>query len=297
MSITIIVTTSAIQSHPSTEVIDQVINSFSHFTSSVNIAEIVIVCDGYNITNNDNDVNSKACKISQEIADNYEIYLDKLKESYPGPLHRIIRRKQHYGFARNLKFVLDRVMTKYVLVIQHDWEFVKPIDMGKLVRAMDDNNKINYINFISSSTTNYLTKMFKVNKGYNHKIDLNIVEKNNEKFGIPIVPLMFWYDKPHLCRTDFYKYFVFGKSHYNYKNHNIIKVKSFVEDSFGNLILDNVKVRGLSEHSNYGTYLFYETPNEEHLRHINGRGFITQEQRTELIQKNKNINKNNQSII
>lgn len=295
MSLTIIITTSAIQSHPSTQVIDQVIDSFSHFSHSVDITEIIIICDGYTVINNGNSddekINSKASRISQEIADNYEIYMNKLNELYSAPQYRIIRRDKHYGFARNLKYCLDQVTTKYVLVVQHDWQFMKPIDMGKLIKVMDDNNEINYINFISSSTTNYLSRMFKT--GNKWKIDQKIREKNKEKFGIPIVPLMFWYDKPHLCRTDFYKYFVFGGVHYNYKTNNLIKVRSFVEDSFGNLILDNIKVRGLQEHTLYGTYLFYETPDEEHLRHVNGRGFITQEQRDKKIE----INKNNQSLI
>jgi hypothetical protein len=288
--LTIIITTSAIPSHPSTDVIDEVIEALVHIKSpNVNITDVYIVCDGYNIRGLDEKPNFKPPKITVEKSADYELYISVLEKKYSQ--YKIIKRNKRYGFAKNLRYILDMVETTYVLVVQHDWVFRKDVDLDKIMCAMDKSDEIKYVNFMSSSSTNYLNRIFKLKNGFKgHKIDKEqIIKSNKEKFGIDIVPLMFWYDKPHICRTDYYKSFVFGQKHYDSLRDKLIQIRSFVEDSLGNVILNNVKKNGLSAHAAYGTYLYYEEPDAEYVSHSNGRAFITDEQRKVIIEQNKSV--------
>jgi hypothetical protein len=38
------------------------------------------------------------------------------------------------------------------------------------------------------------------------------------RYGVPMMPIDFWYDKPHITRTQLYLEFVFGQSHFNYES-------------------------------------------------------------------------------
>ena len=76
LDLTIIITTSPIQSHPSTEVIDEVRNSFKLIDGLSEVHQI-IVADGYLVSDT---YAPKSGKISREMANNYQIYLKSLKE-------------------------------------------------------------------------------------------------------------------------------------------------------------------------------------------------------------------------
>ena len=38
------------------------------------------------------------------------------------------------------------------------------------------------------------------------------------RYGLPLMPIDFWYDKPHVTLTRTYLDFVFGQSHFNYES-------------------------------------------------------------------------------
>jgi len=312
--LSIVITTSPIQSHPSTDVIDQVINSFdllqldcsSNDTSNNNNnvlkkIQVLIVCDGYKVNQNHA---YKSGKITQQKSVDYELYVERLKHKYMVDsdgnncnddnnnddninnddsnnhndgnncndnkfIFTVIQRDKNYGFADNVKYALEWITTKYVMVVQHDWIFSTHIPVTKLLQLMDVQVNINYINFISSSTTDYLNK-------YHGVCGHHVTKVCN--YDIPLVPLPFWYDKPHICRTDYYKSHVFGKQHYNCQTLKYIRINRFVEDTYGHIILNDIKHHGLIAHAKYGTFLYYDQPHIPQVLHINGRSFRCKEQ-------------------
>ena len=57
----------------------------------------------------------------------------------------------------------------------------------------------------------------------------------------------------------------------------------FVEDTVGHQLLSAVKEHGFAAHAAYGTYLWDDGQQQEvHVRHIDGRKFLSEAQREEL---------------
>lgn len=274
--ISVIITTSPIQSHPSTDVIDQTIKSLQLVIPEFENGTVktFIICDGCKTT--ENKMFYKSGIVSIEKKNDYDKYIDQLIEKYPN--FDVIKRDQHYGFAKNIEYCLERVVTPYVLIVQHDWIFVKSVDLDKLVKIMDEYDDVKYINFISSSTTNFLDRFHDFAKV---KPD-EFLNKYSDKYKIPIIPLPFWYDKPHLCQTNYYKKILSSK-YYNYATKKQEPVKSFVEDTYGHIILNDIKANGIKAHKKYGTFLYYENPEEPVLLHIRGRNYRTDEQKKLLL--------------
>jgi len=84
-----------------------------------------------------------------------------------------------------------------------------------------------------------------------------------------VVPLYFWYDKPHIANVAHYKKFVFG--------HRRFHAGDFIEDTMGHVMLEDLKTSGVCEHAKYGTWTLNVSCSSQGrkpvLRHVNGRAF------------------------
>ncbi len=60
---------------------------------------------------------------------------------------------------------------------------------------------------------------------------------------------------------------------------NITISNRFVEDSFGQVVRNTIKVRGWEAHKQYGLYLLYDLPGSSVLCHSDGRRYLTAEQK------------------
>ena len=260
--LTIIITTSPIKSHPSTDVLDQVIESFN-LIDELNDCKKLIICDGYQIISNNK---YKSGKITQEVATNYELYIESITDKYNNSV--IIKRDNRYGFAENVKYALDLVMTEYVIIIQHDQIFLRNIDFKDIIDMMVKYTDINYINFISLQTVNYEAKLIsKYNSFYKE------YKNKSNLCSLPLMPLLFWYDKPHVCRTSYYKDYVFGNKHLIIGTNKYLCVKNFIEDSFGQVVKENIKSGGYEQFLNYNSFLYWDDPTSPAIAHIDGRTY------------------------
>ena len=94
------------------------------------------------------------------------------------------------------------------------------------------------------------------------------------RFG-KVITLTFWYDKPHICRTDFYISFVFGQKHSSFKEDGTcakMKVKNFIEDTLGNCMTSDIKENGYSAFMKYGAYVLNDSE-DILVSHMRGRTF------------------------
>lgn len=264
-ALTIIITTSPIESHPSTAVLDTVIKSFI-FIDELNDCNKIIICDGYEILSKNE---YKSGKITQKVADNYEVYIESITDKYDNSV--IIKRDIRYGFAENVRYALDLVMTDYVIIIQHDQIFLRKIDFKDIIDMMIRHDNINYINFLSKQTINYESQLIS-----RYNIFYEDYKKKSDLCGLSIIPLLFWYDKPHICRTSYYKEYVFGTKHLIIKTNKKISVKNFIEDSFGQILKENVKCGGYLEFEKYNSFLYCDHPSNPAIAHINGRKYNLQ---------------------
>ena len=62
----------------------------------------------------------------------------------------------------------------------------------------------------------------------------------------------------------------------------VVQLGDFVEDTVGHQLLSAVKEHGFAAHAAYGTYLWDDGRQEVHVRHIDGRKYLSEAQREEL---------------
>lgn len=319
--LTVIITTSFVDSHPSTELLDITFASFSHLQELENCRKIII-CDGYSET--DKKCSIKSGIINQEQSFRYHKYIDNIKaKNYKGV--EILVQTKHYGFAKNVERCLHMVTTPFVMIVQHDQIFIRSCNLEKIISSMENSEKVNYVGFSSNSNDNEVSKrLFRkefrklftdLQNEINSFVNLNyenmqyiltdekltiLLDSNNQisffrdetsnknlvtevilnymehMFGVRIMPLVFWYDKTHICKTDYYLNSVFSGD---------FKIKSFIEDTFGHDQMTKIKQGGLESFNNLGSYVLYDDFLNPIIAHNNGRTFITEKKRNEVINK------------
>ena len=329
--LTIIITTSPIKSHPSTQLLDITINSFK-LIDKLDDCKKIIMCDGYKIGLTCDDNKFKSGIIDENHAKKYLTFLEIIKRKsssneYNNSLIHI--QSHHCGFAENIKFALyNYVKTPYVMIVQHDYMFVRFVDITSIINCMNYNDDVKYVGILSHSHKNYVNRVLSKpdyhvfyedleiqinaystinNETYKFGYDENnLLNENNKlcfqndntkdknyvtqsilnytthKYNLPLMPIILWYDKIHICKTLFYKTFVFETIHIDYGSNNINtgkhkqikRVKSFIEDTLGNVEMNNIKRHGIMAFNNYGTFVLNDA-NMPAIIHKNGRGFIS----------------------
>eukprot|EP00913_Durusdinium_trenchii_P002213 g2044.t1 len=102
---------------------------------------------------------------------------------------RVLVLQSCHGYGLALSAALSEVATEFVLVVQHDWLFVRDVDLTLVVDAMDKDPAIKYIGMQSLTTLDYARRM---------QLRWGLV------IWLRLVPQLLWYDKPHLCRKRHY---------------------------------------------------------------------------------------------
>ena len=174
-ALTIVVPTSPIKSHPSTEIIDQTIASIRHHT----MQDIIITIDGIRPE-------------QEHLREAYEEYVSRLlwkcNFEYENVMPLVF--KQHVHQSGMMKQALEYVKTPLVMYVEHDTPLVtdEQIDWAfiskTLLRADANVVRFHYEAFIPEE----------------HKY-LLVPDKN-----IPFLSATKqWSQRPHVARTDFYK--------------------------------------------------------------------------------------------
>ena len=337
--LTIIITTSPIKSHPSTELLDDTIGAFK-LVDGLDDCDKIIMCDGYNIVE-DGKVAFKKAKVTAETIVNYTKFKDTIQKKALCNMYKyttINEQNARNGFAKNIKIALDLVKTPYVMIVQHDQLFARNVDIHSIINSMKLNSDINYVGMISNSDNDEVSRRLnsknyekfmndiqtEINKDikfdyhkYNglsfvyaplfkeNKVDFSlnkdsskmsitnlILDYHKIKFGLPLMFLVFWYDKTHICRTEFYKKFIFDNIHTNYKTGQSMRVTDFIEDSVGFIEMENIKYNGICSFKNYGSFVLYDNMTSPAITHSDGRKFLTEEETQALIKKSQIVLKN-----
>lgn len=333
MDLEVLITTSYVQSCPSTSLIDKTIESLSSLLGIDNLV-IYIICDGYNIIPDGNRRFVKSGMIYEQDARDYDEYISNLYSKYTSTNITIIKQPDHNGYAKNLKYCLDNyIKTKYFMILQHDHIFIKDtININTVINCLEVNN-INYIGFPSITNCNEVNNrlvriefrefLLEIEGKINDYIKLSdenrrkiinkkeyeifdkdgnlkflndqtpsrdlvtniILNYTQDIYGLRLMPLVFWYDKTHLCRTDYYRNNIF-------KNDDI-KIISFIEDTFGIHQKNDIIKNGFQSFSKYRSFLYYEDfPDSIMIKHNSGRHYLSDSDRDKRIIFSKNQKKN-----
>ena len=179
----IIITASPIPSNPSTEIMDKMIQSLSLL--QVPGGTKIILAHDYP-------------QPESKIKDAYFDYYEKLKNKYKNRENFVITMADKYGhISGNIRNAFNHVDSRYVLVLQHDFIFVRDVDINLIIQDMGANPQLKHVRFNKRSNRalggdydNYSVKVF---NRFN-------VSANYEYTSTPC-----WSDINHISPTSYYR--------------------------------------------------------------------------------------------
>lgn len=291
-SLSVIIVTSPLQSHPHTELIDRLILSlkFLHGFERLHKICALIVTDG---------VLQPGAAGSKKTKRNAGLNEERIR-AYDEYKHRLISRfgrtcescgcgcrcgaracpnqsSKHsaaahpplswfdfsvteldgwHGFGWALRYALTLVHTPQVLVLPHDMEFERPIDVASLCAILQDgSNGVEYIGFCNPKNLNYAER---VHAKSGIALTPHVFPSAaSPRESVPLLPLFRWKENPHVANVAQYKRVVFGPTAWPK-----VKRGQFLEETIGqrqnDLILTGGGTDGWREaHAAWGTFLYW----------------------------------------
>ena len=206
----------------------------------------------------------------------------KLQQT-PNQLITFIEPDQRLGFGLAVRTALRHTETPYVWVHQHDWTLTTDFPVHNIVSLMqaheeDTSIPIQYIGLGSARMLSYHAQAdtlgFSAFASLTKQLKGSYTPPNShESASIPLTPLFFWPDKPHIAGTSHYLSRIFPSRY-------AIGRGVFIEDGIGHVARDQMKD---GQWHKWATWLYY--PDEgKHLclTHMDGRVWRGHEKETQM---------------
>ncbi len=242
--VTVITTTSPIQSMPTTKILYATQKSLALVPALARCKKI-IVFDGIKPDSN-----------FAYRARDYELYKKHVKElTKTDPYFsntELVFCSEWGCLIGGIREALKHVKTPFVFIQQHDFVLRKGFDLNAVVATMVANSSVRYVTFLSG-----------IFRDINTWIDgWNYVDENIQ--GIHFVPLRrvgSWTDQSHIARTDYYREVVLPRCPDSYmETHLVHQYKAEIERN------------GFERaHEIFGTYLYGDRDTGDFLHHIDGK--------------------------
>lgn len=193
---------------------------------------------------------------------------------------------QRLGFGLAVRSALRLTQTPYVWVQQHDWSLVSDIPLSPILDIMQKSTSVShhgpltgskpslpvpikYICFPSVRMLSYATSdhvmQFPALRALTNLYKQNLSHHSPEtgaSVKIPLTPMFFWFDKPHIASTEHYLTHVFP-------NRVAIMRGAFIEDTVGHRARTEMKG---GEWKKWACWLYYPDEGKQLvLRHLKGR--------------------------
>ena len=295
------------RTHPSTRLIEEVLESIRRLGGVGSDVRKIIVADGVKVREASK---FRAGVVSAEDEERYRHYLHRihhLTKTSGSSLHgaELIALDERHGFAHALRRGLMRVATPFVLVAQHDRSFVREMDVEHVVDVMEKANeaavvaeeeraaagaptnertasggaedasrarRINYVGFPTATT---ITHAHHVRSKYAlqvRPIELPVPPRPGRPPTLRLLPLLQFYDSMHVASTRWYLSRVFGRRRYVNMPRG-----GFIEDTLGQHMLAKMRgPEGVDAHVEFGTYMFQDDTGETKCGHIDGHDVLTE---------------------
>lgn len=255
--LTVIVQTSPIPSHPSTALLQALFRSFHH-VKGLRECRILLVCDGCNEISSDQEEGLKRGKVSSDSAIRYRQHLERLEREIRnapfGGLVELLVLKERHGSARAIELAVStHLETPFVMICQHDNLFVADVPLRSILTAMNENPWLKAVHFCATATLNYIQKVKK-------RYGLDVQPRMVEELTFPLVPLVFWFGRTHVARSEYYRDFVLNRE---------LKTGDHLEELLGETQLCDVCKNGMKAHALYGNFVLDQ--GKEVLYHLSGR--------------------------
>ncbi|GAB1316123.1 hypothetical protein MFIFM68171_06333 [Madurella fahalii] len=208
-----------------------------------------------------------------------------------------IEPSQRLGFGLAVRSALRLAETPYVWIQQHDWSLVSEIPLRPLLQVMQQQQSepatgvdfgdlnaakvpIKYVCFPSVRMIQYAKSdhvmQFPALRALTHlhKQNFTVRSADGTSAKIPLTPLFFWHDKPHIAATEHYLARVFP-------SRMALPRGAFIEDTIGHRARAQMKE---GEWRKWACWLYYPDEGKRLcMRHLKGRTWRGTE--AELAQK------------
>lgn len=233
--ITVVVTASPIPSHPSTEIIEQTIDSIRE---QLPTAEIVVALDG----------------VRREQADqaaDYHEFVRRLTWLTNFRWHNVVPvvADQFLHQANLTVEAMKHVHTPLMLFVEHDTPLCGEMPWDRLCNAIES-GEANVIQ------TYHFDQIHPDHRG------IFLDERPERIEGVWLRRTMAWWQRPHLANADWYRHFILGRFH--------SQSRTMIEDAVYPRMEEGVRV---GEWDDWRVWLYEpDTPSVKRHIHLNGRG-------------------------
>lgn len=246
--LTVVLNTSPGVSNPSTRLLEEVLASFALVPGLLS-CRLIIVADGYKLREK---AALKKGAATPAISVAYEHFLtrvDSLTRSPHSHLRgaELLALEQRHGCAHAFRRGLSRVTTPFVMAVQHDRPFVRPVDACELLRAFlaPGGEGVHCIALPTALSAGYEDRS--VSRGLPRAF---FRERTREVAGLRLVPLAAFLDSTHIARCAWFRERVFGPA-----RHAPLPRGAFLEDTMGQAQLRELRDGGSATHEWYGTFV------------------------------------------
>jgi len=263
--LTLLLNTSPCAGHPSTLLLEEVLASMLAHAPGVAGCRLLVLADGVKLHST---TRLKSGQVTPQLAAAYACFLARVQHLCAckgGPLHgaELVALEERHGCAHALRRGLARVTTPYVLVLQHDRALCAPVDVASLVAALEEApGDVHSVGLTTSTTVDYQHRI--ASRG---GLPAQLFAPRRVA-GLSLVPLAAFLDSTHVARVEWYKSRVFGRS-----RSVALPRGCFLEDTFGQWQLREVRERGAEALRSHGVYLYEQT--EPCVLHLDGHDSLS----------------------
>lgn len=182
-----------------------------------------------------------------------------------------IEASKRLGFGLAVRSALRQVKTAYVWVHQHDWTLQADIPVSAMVEIMEaaENDlevPIKYICMPSVRMLSYASQFAVANfpalKSISTRLKHDFTPRSQSQCVVPLTPLFFWHDKPHIASTSHYLARVFP-------SRLAMQRGAFIEDTIGQRARNQMKEGNWHK---WACWLYYPDEGKQLcLKHLDGR--------------------------
>ncbi|KAJ6440210.1 putative feruloyl esterase-like protein [Purpureocillium lavendulum] len=177
------------------------------------------------------------------------------------------------GFGLAVRSALRTATTAYTWVQQHDWPLAADIPLRSILRVMDGDSTerpVKYVCLPSVRMRSYAVSSHVIKFPALRELTATLKgdfrasgdDDNEDDDSVPLTPLFFWHDKPHLAATSHYLERVFS-------SRLAIQRGGFIEDVIGQRARDQMKQ---GKWARWACWLYYpEEGTRLCVRHLQGR--------------------------
>ena len=258
--LTVVITTSALPRHPCSALLDEIIGSIHRHCEGSLHCRMLIVADGYNLSQENKPSRWKRGIVSQLEVDRYEAHKRAIRflcSSSKGPYAHadLLEQPCRRGFTLGVCRALRCVHTPFVLVVQHDRPMMRDVPLCDILAAMRKHPQLEHVSLPTAMTLSYENLVLS-------KYGIVLSNFDVHHRSMRFVPLLQFLDTTHVASTSAYLALM--------RRHRF-SCGAFTEDTLGQEQLAAIRNEGMKAHTKYATWIVDDGVAKVMVSHLDGR--------------------------